>query len=82
MVPSISPPILTDEGWTTRAVFAIMAGVKQQATFGTEFYKCGLQTLVYHGQQCIANDGDYIERVFTAIKMCCYCALCICCSFH
>ena len=46
----------------------VMAVVKQWVTSAAAayFYELIMQALVHHWQKCIANSGDYVEKVFLA----------------
>ena len=42
---------------------ALITAVKQWVTSArADFYKCSMQALVHHYQQCIAYSSDYVEK--------------------
>jgi hypothetical protein len=48
---------------------AVVRAVKQWATSaGADFYECGMQALVHRWRKCIANGGDYVEKLCFVAK--------------
>ena len=47
----------------------VVRAVKQWATsVGADFYERGMQALVHRWRKCIANGGDYVEKLCFVAK--------------